>query len=289
MFNSFLKNFRTANWPNDFVANRINDIQKWADEKASSEPYTSTVTSIEFPSTGAEGDTTKSNSLVFREPRKEEKTGLQKITLLNEDGKEKSVFLVVPERESVGYGNIRGWGSRGSQNMPLTNILWNGPGGINDLYKEGRSNTANMSSYGTLLTVPIDLIGGNAAMNNITKNERSEYTGEDKAVGLGKEGQSQGQILGIISDYDEYLGPQEAEYFLKNLRKNGYVALKNFEKPTRVQEHTGPAYVPGDILLGLLGLQPNRGAVGYTFKDSESNEDYKNFVKNLREAQKGNK
>lgn len=71
----------------------------------------------------------------------------------------------------------------------------------------------------------------------------------------------------------------------KNPMEWGYIGINgvnSIERPTRVQEHTGPAYVPGDLLLGLLGLQPNRGAVGYTFKEPEDHRDYRKFQRELR-------
>lgn len=249
--------------------------------------YSNIVDDITFPTTGSEGETKKSNSLVFRNANKEEKTGLQKITLLDKGGKEHSYFLVVPERESVGYGEIRGWNSPGDQNMPLTKNLWfDTIDSTRGKSEGGKAFSEGAAALATPFTAAADLIGGNTIMNNITKNERSNYTGEDKAVGLGEEGQSQGQILGMIDENNERLNAQETEYFLKNLEKNGFVAMKDFEKPTKVQEHTGPAYVPGDILLGFLGLQPNRGSVGYTFKTYENNKGYQDFLRNLREVQR---
>lgn len=249
--------------------------------------YSNKIDSIEFPTTGAEGETEKSNSLVFRNANNEEKTGLQKITLLDKNGKEHNYFLVVPERESVGYGNIRGWGSQDDKNMPLTKGMWENV--VKDNYNRpdfARETSYGFAGMGTPFTTVADILVGNTVANNTTKNEKSNYTGEDKAVGLGSEGQSQGQILGMIDENNERLNAEETEYFLKNLKNNGFIAMKSFEKPTKVQEHTGPAYVPGDILLGFLGLQPNRGAVGYTFKTSDNNDEYQNFLRNLRESRR---
>lgn len=224
------------------------------------------------------GNDLLSNKITFRNAKVGEKTGLQKISLLKSNGDKEDVFLIVPERESVGYGNIRGWGSPDSENMKVTKSVSKSMAG------KPTSNAKNLESYAYLGTVPYDLVLGNTINNNITKNEKSNYTGPDKAVGLGGTGTSEGQIFGMISSDGEIITPQETKYFLTNLKKNGYKGVAEIEQPTKVQEHTGPAYVPGDIILGLLGLQPNRGSVGYTFKNAANNTDYKNFIKNLRNS-----
>ena len=219
-----------------------------------------------------------SNKITFRNAKIGEKTGLQKVSLLKSNGDKEDIFLIVPERESVGYGNIRGWGSPDSENMKVTKSVSKSMAG------KPTSNAKNLESYAYLGTIPYDLVLGNTINNNITKNEKSNYTGPDKAVGFGNANQSEGQIFGMITSDGEMITPQETQYFLSNLKKNGYKGVTEIEQPERVQEHTGPAYVPGDILLGLLGLQPNRGAVGYTFKGPSKNSQYQTFVKNLRNS-----
>lgn len=231
------------------------------------------------------GNGALSNKVTFRNAKLGEKTGLQKISLLKSNGDKEDIFLIVPERESVGYGEIRGWGSSNDQNMPLTKQLWKttaekvtNP----DMTTGAKSFAEGGAAIATPFAVAGDVLAMNTVRNNATKNKNSKYTGEDKAVGLGETGASEGQIFGMISSDGEMIAPQETKYFLTNLKKNGYKGVAEIEQPKKVQEHTGPAYVPGDILLGLLGLQPNRGAVGYTFKKPENNTDYKNFIKNLR-------
>lgn len=233
---------------------------------------------------------TGSNRIVFRNANISEATGLQKISLDKSNGGKEDIFLIVPARESVGYGNIRGWGSDKDQNMPLFKKT------IEAASDAGRNSTnpgAKAISEGSVgILAPAaaagDLVLGNTIANNVTKNANSKYTGEDKAVGLGNSGESDGQIFGMVTSDGEIMSPQETMAFLKNLKKNGYKGVSYIEKPKKVQEHTGPAYVPGDILLGFLGLQPNRGSVGYTFKTVGDNEEYKTFVENLRKS-KGNK
>lgn len=242
------------------------------------------------------GNGSLSNKITFRNARVGEKTGLQKISLLKSNGDKEDIFLIVPERESVGYGEIRGLNEAEKLNnagrkkevnlaMPTTRNMWDATKERNDKRPDA-SYGDQMRDFGAAIATPVtaaaDLVAGNTIMSNIYKNELSNYTGEDKAVGLGESGQSEGQIFGMIASDGEMITPQEAKYFLTNLKKNGYRGVAEIEQPKRVQEHTGPAYVPGDILLGLLGLQPNRGAVGYTFKEPENNTEYKNFIKNLR-------
>ena len=263
-----------------------------------SEPFKiyNSVTSVDVPSGESGNESKKSNPLLFKDAKEGEKTGLQKITLLDNKGKERNFFLIVPERESVGYGEIRGWGgSKDSsdngtaRNMPWTRSMWDWAIKASPNNKTSNEVAQGSAAIASPLSAAADVLIGNTLMNNATKNVNSEYTGEDKAVGFGSEGQSLGRIMGMIDDNNEQLNAEETKYFLKNLKKNGFVALKDYEKPTKVQEHTGPAYVPGDILLGFLGLQPNRGSVGYKFKDYDNNEDYKSFVSNLRESKKRNK
>ena len=234
---------------------------------------------------------TGSNRIVFRNANVSEATGLQKISLDKSNGDKEDIFLIVPARESVGYGNIRGWGSSKDQNMPLfkKTIEAAADAGKNSTGTSGAKalNQGAISIFSPA-AVAADLVLGNTIANNVTKNENSEYTGEDKAVGLGNSGESDGQIFGMVTSDGEIMSPQETMAFLKNLKKNGYKGVSYIEKPKKVQEHTGPAYVPGDILLGFLGLQPNRGSVGYTFKNIGNNEEYKTFVENLRKS-KGNK
>lgn len=228
-----------------------------------------------------------SNNITFRNAKVGEKTGLQKISLLKSNGDKEDVFLIVPERESVGYGNIRGWGSPDDQNMSLTKQLWETT--AENATRPNATTGAKAFAEGgaaiaTPFTVAGDILAMNTIRNNATKNERSNYTGPDKAVGLGESGQSEGQIFGMITSDGEMIAPQEARQFLTNLEKNGYKGVADIEQPKKVQEHTGPAYVPGDILLGLLGLQPNRGSVGYTFKTPGANGQYRTFIKNLRKS-----
>lgn len=235
---------------------------------------------------------TMSNKLTFRNAKVGEKTGLQKISLLKSNGDKEDVFLIVPERESVGYGEIRGWGSPDDQNMYLTKELWKSAAkSANRLNATtgSRSATEGGATLMTPLAAVGDILASNTIRNNVTKNERSNYTGTDKAVGLGNADQSEGQIFGMIASDGEMITPQETQSFLTNLKKNGYKGVAEIEQPEKVQEHTGPAYVPGDILLGFLGLQPNRGSVGYTFKKPSKNSQYKSFVNNLRNAKKANK
>lgn len=234
------------------------------------------------------GDRTLSNRVTFRNAKVGEKTGLQKISLLKSNGDKEDVFLIVPERESVGYGNIRGWGSPDDQNMYLTSELWKNAF-KNKNYSRPESWDWLMEGMATMespFTIAGDVLAANTIRNNITKNERSNYTGADKTVGLGRSSQPEGQIFGMIASNGEMVTPQETKYFLSNLKKNGYKGVIEIEQPERVQEHTGPAYVPGDILLGLLGLQPNRGSVGYTFKQPGSNSEYQSFIKNLRNSRR---
>lgn len=218
----------------------------------------------------------KTNNIVFRNANEGEKTGLQKVTFLDNDYGKHDIYLVVPERESVGYGNIRGWGDEKNHSMAYTKQL-----------QRGRENGG--STYGApitdLMALAGDLLWGNAARTNYYKTVESDYTGEDKAVGLGLDGESEGSILGYIDDNGIEHNAEQAMNLFKNPMEYGYIGINGvdgFERPTRVQEHTGPAYVPGDILLGLLGLQPNRGAVGYTFKEPEDHRDYQTFQRNLR-------
>lgn len=239
---------------------------------------------------GSNGET--SNQITFRNARVGEKTGLQKISLLKSGGGEEDIFLIVPERESVGYGNIRGWGgptdaatSDEPRNMAIARKA------ILDRNEEAKNTPNNAKEISEAATSALgvlggaaDIVAGNAISNNITKNKNSRYTGEDKAVGLGEQGQSEGQIFGMISSNGEIMSPSETSNFLKKLRNNGYLGISKIETPKKVQEHTGPAYVPGDILLGFLGLQPNRGSVGYTFKTPGENSKYRNFVNNLRDS-----
>lgn len=239
-----------------------------------------------------------SNQITFRNANVGEKIGLQKISLIKSNGKKEDVFLIVPERESVGYGEIRelkdsekmknAKGEETPLSMSITRSMWDATKERNDKRPDA-SYGDQMRDFGAAIATPItaalDIVGGNTMMSNVSKNILSEYTGEDKAVGLGKSGQSEGQIFGMISSDGEMIAPQEAKYFLTNLKKNGYKGVAEIEQPKKVQEHNGPAYVPGDILLGLLGLQPNRGAVGYTFKTPGGNSDYRNFITNYRRNQ----
>lgn len=244
------------------------------------------------------GNGVLSNKVTFRNAKLGEKTGLQKISLLKSNGDKEDIFLIVPERESVGYGEIRSLndaeklknaGKKKEVNLVMgtTRDMWDATKERNDK-RPDVSYGDQMRDFGAAIATPVtaalDLVAGNTLMSNIYKNELSNYTGEDKAVGLGGTGTSEGQIFGMIASDGEMITPQETKYFLTNLKKNGYKGVAEIEQPERVQEHRGPAYVPGDILLGLLGLQPNRGAVGYTFKEPENNTNYKNFVKNLRNS-----
>lgn len=224
----------------------------------------------------------KTNNIVFRNANEGEKTGLQKVTFLDNDYGKHDIYLVVPERESVGYGNIRGWGDN-KDNMATTK-------GTVDMITTPLKSTTMIDPRGAGMmalpfAIPLDLLVGNTFNSNFNKNMRSEYTGEDKAVGLGLDGESEGNILGYIDDSGIEHNAEQAMDLFKNPMEYGYIGINGengFERPTRVQEHTGPAYVPGDIILGLLGLQPNRGAVGYTFKEPENHRDYQTFQRNLR-------
>lgn len=211
----------------------------------------------------------KTNPLIFREAEENEDTGRQKITLINKNGDKEDIFLVVPQKEVVGYGNIVGWGSPDSQN-------WNTLKGM----------TSEGNPKFPLLTAPLsfgaDLVMGNSINNNSKKQSLSKYTGEDKAVGLGEENESEGQILGMIDSNGVEYSAKKTKNFLENLSSNGYIGIEDIEKPERKQEHYGPDYVPGDILLGLLGLRPNRGAVAYKFKAPDDNVQYRDFIRNLR-------
>lgn len=265
---------------NDFV----NNYRAIINDQAGSETSDFTI------GTSNDSNELKSNKITFRNARVGEKTGLQKISLLKSNGDKEDIFLIVPERESVGYGEIRGWNSPGDQNMPLTKGMWENAVKSNI----GRPDFARETAYGftgmaTPFTAIADALAGNTIANNVTKNERSNYTGPDKAVGLGNADQSEGQIFGMITSDGEMMAPQETRSFLTNLKKNGYKGIAEIEQPKKVQEHTGPAYVPGDILLGLLGLQPNRGAVGYTFEGPATNTQYRSFVDNIRKARGTNR
>ena len=226
-------------------------------------------------------ETKNTNKITIRDAKKGEKTGLQKVTFLDNDYNKHDIFLVVPERESVGYGDIRGWGAEHSTNFPTTRPL------IRDAINTPSAPLALLSP----LTAAGDLLVGNTFWNNVTKNARSKYTGENKAVGLGLSGESEGNILGYIDENGVQHTAEQAEELFYNPTEYGYIGIdtiEGFERPTMEQEHTGPAYVPGDLLLGFLGLQPNRGAVGFTFKEPAKNSEYQRFLRNLRRAkQKG--
>lgn len=213
----------------------------------------------------------KTNPLVFRDANQGEKTGRQKITLIDQYGDKEDIYLVVPEKEVVGYGNIVGWGSPDSQNFSMTK----------DTYKNASSGLL-YTGHLLPLTALADLTLGNMVENNTKKQELSKYTGEDKAVGLSESGQSEGQILGLVDAQGNTYTAKEAENFLENLINRGYMGIESYETPKKVQEHNGPAYVPGDLLLGLLGLRPNRGAVAYKFKEPKYNNSYQTFLRNLR-------
>lgn len=225
----------------------------------------------------AAAETSNTNKITFRDAKRGEKTGLQKVTFLDNDYNKHDIFLVVPERESVGYGNIRGWDT-GKENMGL----------LRSALKEGPGIAIATAPF----TIPGDLTVGNMWNNNVSKNEDSKYTGENKAVGLGLSGESDGTILGYIDeDGVEHTAKQAEELFYNPMEYDfiGVDSIEGFERPTMEQEHTGPAYVPGDLLLGFLGLQPNRGAVGFTFKEPKNNPEYQKFLRNLRRARKAGK
>lgn len=260
------------------VMDKAKEIVKFLEESVGEVPYTD-----------SNGERKMSNTILFRDANEDEKVGIQGFTAVDKDGNRRRMFLIVPQRESVGYGNIRGWGSDKDQNMPLFKKT------IEAASDAGRNSTnpgAKAISEGSVgILAPAaaagDLLLGNTIMNNITKNQNSKYTGDSKAVGFGTQGQSAGQILGMVDDTGEVVNAKEAKYFLQHLEKNGFKSIEDIETPTMKQEHTGPAYVPGDILLGFLGLQPNRGSVGFTFKSPEEHSEYQEFFTNLRKSRGG--
>lgn len=228
-----------------------------------------------------------SNKLTFRNPNEGEAVGAQEIRYMGTDGKKHTLTLLVPQKEVVGYGNIRGWGSpensavnsNGSSNYnPVLGAL-----GKRVLEYDKNSDPASalgegVALLGALPAAAIDTVVGRPIALNATKQDNSYYDGEDKAVGLGKSGESEGQIFGAIDDTGATYGPKEVQKLLEEIRGVNLLT----ESPKFVQEHKGPAYVPGDILLSLLGLQPNRGAVSYNFPEYN----YSDFVKNYRGAKK---
>lgn len=230
----------------------------------------------------AKGNDLTSNDITFRSAQPGEKLGIQGITVTDKKGNRRRMYLVVPERESVGYGNIRGWGSPDDSNLPASKAIVNAVVDAGEKSSEGARTVAQGAiGTGIIPAAAIDLVVGNTISNNVTKNAKSKYTGEDKVVGLGKSGQSAGQILGMVDDTGEIVNSQEAKAFFDNFKKNGFVSIEDIESPEFEQEHTGPAYVPGDILLGLLGLQPNRGSVGYKFQEPKNHKEFQEFLQKL--------
>lgn len=191
----------------------------------------------------------KTNNLIFRDAKENEKTGIQELKLVKNNGDFEKVYLMVPERESVGYGEI------GLGKSPNLNF-WYWP-------SEGKSNWPGETSKG--------------------------YHGKNKAVGMSLyDDDSEGQILGLVDANGKTYSAKGAKDFLQNLGANGYKKIFSVEEPEMEQEHNGPAYVPGDLLLKMFGFEPNRGAVGFKFKEPQNHEGFQNFLKNLR-GSSGNK
>lgn len=191
----------------------------------------------------------KTNNIIFRDAKENEKTGIQELKLVKNNDDFEKVYLVVPERESVGYGGI-GLGKNPNLNF------WYWPSG-------GRSYWPGETSKG--------------------------YKGESKSVGMNiDESGSEGQILGLIDANGKAYSAKGAKDFLQNLGANGYKKIFSVEEPEMEQEHNGPAYVPGDLLLRMFGFDPNRGAVGFKFKEPQNHEGFQKFLQNLR-GSSGNK
>lgn len=191
----------------------------------------------------------KTNKLIFRDAKENEKTGVQELSLIKNNGGYEKVYLLVPERESVGYGEI-GLG----ENPNLNFWYW-----------------------------PIK--GKNYWPGETPKG----YKGENRSVGMNTDDSgSEGQILGLVDANGKTYSAKGAKDFLQNLGANGYKRIAGVEEPTMEQEHNGPAYVPGDLLLRMFGFEPNRGAVGFKFKEPQNHEGFQNFLKNLRSSS-GNK
>lgn len=180
--------------------------------------------------------TNNMNTIEFRDANKGESTGRQRLTLRMPNGTKQDIFLVVPQKEVIGYGSI----------------VENTPAGTNGKLFPGAP-------------------------------DRSDYRGPGKAVGYSGDETQTGTVMGAILPSGETLTAKGAEEYLNGLGSKG-IKIVDYEQPTQVQEHTGPAYVPGDLLLSLFGLGRRTGAVGYNFDEPQNNTSFQRFLNNIRSA-----
>ena len=92
--------------------------------------------------------------------------------------------------------------------------------------------------------------------------------------------------MGAVLPNGEELTANGAKKYLENLSDKG-IAIVDYEKPSAKQLHYGPDYVPGDIILNILGGKRSTGEVEYSYPKIMDNQSFQSFIKNLRNYRSG--